>query len=38
MKYKTTLVLVVLMAAALISPSAVLSQTENTAEATFYVH
>ena len=38
MKNKTALVLVVLMAAALFTPPAVLSQTENTAEATFYVH
>jgi len=38
MKYKTTLVLVTLMALSLFSTSPALSQTETTSETTFYVH
>ena len=38
MKNRTTILLLALMAAALFSTSAVLAQTENTAETTFYVH
>ncbi len=38
MKNRTTMLLLVLMAATLFSTSAALAQTENTAETTFYVH
>jgi hypothetical protein len=38
MKHKTTLLLIVLLAATLFSAPTALSQSENTSEATFYVH
>ena len=38
MKNKVTMLLLVLMAVTLFSTSAALAQTENAAEATFYVH